>query len=317
MKIKDMVRFEQFVGRSKSMQNIYKQIRQAAATDIPVLLLGETGTGKDLAAQAIHRLSKRKHHPYLPINLGALPSELVASELFGHEKGAFTGAVKQQIGIFEKGSDGTVFLDEIDSIEEKVQISLLRLIEQNKFSRLGGLTSIKSNARLITASNTDLKQVVQNGTFREDLYFRLDVFTIKIPPLNQRYSDIPLLVAEFIRRFNQSFNKHILKISPECTRLFEEYSWPGNVRELKNVIQRAILVCENAEIQTKDLPARFHKYTSSKPTITFKLGTTLEDMERKMIEHALSYCNNNRTEAAKLLGISRRAIYNKLNKYHL
>lgn len=310
-------RFEPFIGRSPAMRQVYRQIRKAATTDIPLMILGETGTGKDLAAQAIHQRSRRSKGPYIPVNLGALPSELVASELFGHEKGTFTGALKQHRGKFEQGNDGTVFLDEIDCIDEKVQVSLLRLIEQKEFHRLGGEQAVKSNARLIVASNQNLEALVRAGSFRQDLFFRLDIFRIVMPPLRQRQGDIPLLVENFLAHYRQAFDKRFLEIGPECMQLLEAYDWPGNVRELKNVIQRAVLVCEGKEILPEHFPVRFRSVETPQPTATFEIGTPLEVVEREMVIRALSEANNNRTRAAELLGISRRAIYNKLRKHNL
>lgn len=310
-------RFEELIGRSQPMQQVYGQIRQAAATEIPVLILGETGTGKDLAAQAIHQCSARRKGHYIPVNLGALPSELVASELFGHEKGSFTSAMKQHQGKFEQADDGTVFLDEIDAIDEKVQISLLRLIEQKKFHRLGGRRAIKSNARLIAASNENLEEQVRLGSFREDLFYRLDVFRIVMPSLKERKGDIPLLITEFLARYNLSFNKNILRIAPSAMQLLESYDWPGNVRELKNLIQRAVLVCDSDTIQPRDLTARFQSKKPEQPRVEFEVGTPLVEVEREMIVRALSVAGNNRKRAAELLGISRRAIYNKLRKHNI
>ncbi len=310
-------RFGQLIGRSPGMQKVYRQIRQAASTEIPILLLGETGTGKDLAAQIIHQESERSNGPFIPVNLGALPSDLVASELFGHEKGSFTGSVEQHKGVFERGRNGTVFLDEIDVADEKVQISLLRLIEQKKFNRLGGKKAIKSNARLITASNADLETLVEQGLFRKDLFFRLDVFRITLPPLNIREGDIPLICGELIAQYNNTFNKNILDISQECLDLFEAYEWPGNVRELKNVIQRAVLVCEGDEILPEHLPPRFQSLEPVRKTMSFEIGTPLHEVEKQMVVQALKAADDNRRKAAELLGISRRAIYNKLRKHNL
>lgn len=310
-------RFGPLVGRSLPMRQVYQQIKQAAATDIPILLLGETGSGKDLVAQTIHRHSDRHGNSYVPVNLGALPAQLVASELFGHEKGAFTGSVSRHKGVFEQGSEGTVFLDEIDTIDEKVQVSLLRLIEQKKFHRLGGKTAINTNARIIAASNENLEALVDRGIFRKDLYYRLDVFRISIPPLRERLDDISILVQEMIARYNRQFNKSIRQISPECIEVLNVYEWPGNVRELKNVIQRAVLVCEGNEILTKHLPPRFRPHQERRPAITFEVGTPLDQVEKEMVLKALSIANNNRKKAAQLLGISRRAIYNKLRKHDI
>jgi DNA-binding NtrC family response regulator len=255
--------------------------------------------------------------------LGALPSELVASELFGHEKGAFTGANEQHIGIFERAISGTVLLDEIESIDDKVQVSLLRLIEQRKFNRLGGRKTIHSNARIIAASNEDLKDLVEKKLFRKDLYYRLDVFRIVMPPLRENLQDLPLLVQEFIARFNRTFNKRIQNISDETLGLLQAYEWPGNIRELKNVIQRAVLLCKEDEILPEFLPTRFLSKKTAKPSpstpssITFDIGTPLRQVERTIIVHTLKAAKNNRTEAAKLLGISRRALYNKLRTFNI
>lgn len=308
-------KFEKLVGKSRPMQDVYRQIRQASATDMPVLLSGETGTGKDLAAQAIHQQSDRSGGPYIPVNLGSLPPELVASELFGHEKGAFTGASDRQIGTFEQAHDGTIFLDEISTVDEKVQVTLLRLMEQKKFRRLGGRRSRPNNARIVTATNQDLMESVQRGTFRQDLFYRLEVFHIALPPLRERQGDVLLLIEEFLGRYNRAYHKTIEGISPECMNLLEMYDWPGNVRELKNVIQRAALVCTGDVLRTEHLPPRFQTERSVRPKVTFDVGTPLNEVEREMVIRALAVADNNRTQAAQLLAISRRALYNKLRKH--
>lgn len=307
----------QLIGRSMAMQNVYQLIHQAAATDIPVLLTGETGTGKDLAAQTIHRLSKRKEAPYIAVNLGALPAELAASELFGHEKGAFTGAIDRHKGVFEQAGGGTVFLDEIDFINEKVQVGLLRLIDGHKFNRIGGRHSLKSNARLIAASNAELEGLVAEGSFREDLFYRLDVLRITMPPLRQRQSDIPLLVEEHLARYKNTFKKNIIELSPDCLQMLEAYGWPGNVRELKNVVQRAVLLCQGQTLLPEHLPKRFQIAQKISHKVTFEIDTPLEKVEKEMVSRALAATQNNRTRAAELLGISRRAIYNKIKKYNI
>jgi len=305
------------VGRSRAMQAVYRQIRQAAATDIPVLILGETGTGKDLVAHAIHAQSDRSEGSFVPVHLGALPPELVASELFGHEKGAFTGANLRRIGRFELARGGTVFLDEIGTVDERVQVGLLRLIERKKFHRLGGCRAISSNARIVAASNRDLADDVQTGVFREDLYYRLDVFRIEIPPVRERQGDIALLIDEFLSRYNVAFEKHVAGISPECVSRLERYDWPGNVRELKNVIQRAVLVCTGEVLLPEYLPPRFRPDKPARPRVTFDVGTPLAEVEREMIVQALRVTKNNRKRAADLLGISRRSLYNRLRKYDI
>jgi DNA-binding NtrC family response regulator len=309
--------FEEMYGRSGRMQEVFRQIRQAAVTDLPILLVGETGTGKELAAKGIHRQSARADGPYIPVNAGAIPSELVASELFGHEKGAFTGAAERSKGKFELANNGTLFLDEITSIDQKVQVSLLRLIEEKKFHRLGGQRAISTNARLIAASNEALFDVVEQGDFREDLFYRLDVFRITMPPLRKRGEDIPLLIDQFVKRYNADFDKNIMGISPECMGVMQAYEWPGNVRELKNVIQRAVLVCNGEVILREHLPSRFQKRRALQPKVAFEIGTTLDAMEREMIVRTLAASKNNRKRAAEILGISRRALYNKLRKHSI
>jgi len=309
--------FENLIGSSAQMQNVYKHLKQAATTEVPVLLLGETGTGKDLAAQAIHAHSRRKSGPYIPVNLGALPPDLVATELFGHEKGAFTGAVKQHKGKFEQAKDGTIFLDEIDTIDEKIQVSLLRVLEQSSFQRIGGQKYFSTNARLIAASNQDLEELALRGSFRQDLFFRLDVFRIAIPPLRERHGDLRLLARAFLETFNYRFRKNVKDLAPETLALLEGHDWPGNVRELKNVIQRALLLCEDTEILPEHLPPRFLTRQPKMPKLTFEIGMTLDEVEREVIGRTLDSTNNTRKEAAALLGITRRAIYNNLAKHDL
>lgn len=308
---------EKLFGRSPAMMAVFRQIEQAAATDIPVLLYGETGTGKDLAARAIHARSERADGPFMAVNLAALPQELVASELFGHEKGAFTSAEQRREGKFELADNGTIFLDEIAAIDEKVQVSLLRLIERKNFHRLGGRAAISTNARLIAASNQNLAEDVKRGTFREDLYYRLDVFRIVMPPVRERRTDIPDLIDVFLRRFNKNLEKDISGVSSECVAILEAYDWPGNVRELKNVIQRAALVCNGDTLLPEHLPPRFRKSAGQSPKVSFEVGATLAEVEREMIVRTLEMVDHNRTHAAEKLGISRRALYNKMRRYNI
>jgi DNA-binding NtrC family response regulator len=310
-------RLGEIIGSSAVMQRVYEQIIQAAKADIPVLLLGETGTGKDLVAQTIHRMSERSEYPYLAVNLGALPNPLVASELFGHEKGAFTGASKQHIGVFEQGSNGTVLLDEIDTIDEKIQVSLLRLIEQKRFTRLGGRKDIQSHARLISASNGDLEELIELGSFRSDLFYRLDVFRITLPALRDHISDIPLLLEELLVKYNLIYKRNITGVSDDCLDALMNFEWPGNIREFKNAVQRAVLVCDDTKLQIEHLPPRFHASRDDHQKVSFKIGTPLHEIERDMIVRTLAATNNNRKKTAELLGISRRALYNKLDKYNL
>ena len=309
----------QLIGQAPSMKKIYTQMRKSASIDIPVLLQGETGTGKDLVAHSIHMLSACSDGPYIPVNLGALPSEMIASELFGHEKGAFTGAISQRKGKFEQAKHGTLFLDEIEAVDEKTQVSLLRVIEQKRYFRLGGKRQISSNARIIAASNENLQRLVEQGTFREDLYFRLEVFPIHIPPLRKRKGDMPLLASQFLTHYTKLLKKQITHIDAECLSMLESYSWPGNIRELKNLLQRAVVMCDGTTLLPEHFAGRLHSndYGEGTPTLKFPIGTSLDHIERTTILHTLEFVDNNRTEAAKLLGISRRALYNRLKKHRI
>lgn len=308
---------DSMIGASQVMQEVYDRILKAATVDIPILLLGDTGTGKDLAGSIIHRHSRRRDQPFVSVNLGSYPTEMVASELFGHEKGAFSGAIKQHQGVFERAGRGSVFLDEIDTIDEKVRVSLLRLLENKKFTRLGGAEELDSDARLIAASNADLAGLVDEGKFRQDLFYRLDVFRIELPPLRRRPEDIPQLIDVFIKQFNGSLNSRVRSVSQDVLERLQGYEWPGNVRELKNVIQRSLLVCEDTQVELEHLPPRLREAKPDKLKVAFEIGTPLDEVERIMVQRALAATNNNRKEAAKLLGISRRVIYNKLKKHGL
>lgn len=303
------------IGEADKMQNLYRMIRKAASGDFHVLIVGETGTGKDLTAQAIHQLSERKKHPFVPVNLASLPAELVSSELFGHEKGAYTSAVTASEGKFELAQNGSIFLDEISAIDAKIQVTLLRLIEQKNFYRLGAKSPTTANARIIAASNENLSELVEQGKFRQDLFYRLDVFRIVVPPLRERKDDIPILVDHFIRQFNRENDKHITGVSFDVLNILEEYDWPGNIRELKNVIQRGVLMCNERRIRLAHLPARFSDVTDDPPVLQFEMGTTLEEIERESVIWALKLSGNNRSGAARLLGISRRALYNKIERH--
>jgi DNA-binding NtrC family response regulator len=309
--------FDDLIGTSPGMKEVYRLIRQAAVTDIPILLTGETGTGKDLAAKAIHQLSPRKNQVYTPVHLGALPPELVASELFGHEKGAFTGAMATRQGTFEKSHRGTVFLDEISTIEHRVQISLLRLLETKTFSRIGGNSIINADVRIVAATNENLAAAVARGEFREDLYYRLEVFQINLPPLRDRGDDWRQLAENFLKHYNREYQKRIIGFSPACIDSLEAYPWPGNVRELKNVIQRAVVLCTGNMILTEHLPERIRKEAGTQERIVLPVGTSLAEAEREIIRRSLKATGSNRRRTASLLGISRGTLYNKIKKYNL
>ncbi len=309
--------FERMVGRSPAMQQVYRQIRQAAATDIPVLLSGETGTGKELAAQAIHELSSRSHAPCVTVHIGALPPDLVASELFGHERGAFTNATGRRKGCFETADGGTVFLDEIATIDEKMQISLLRVLENCEFNRIGSQEGVTVDVRVIAASNADLAEEIRRGNFREDLFFRLEVLHITMPTLRERHGDINLLVDHFIKSACDDFKKVIRGISSDFISCLEAYPWPGNVRELKNVIQRAVVSCNKDILSTDQLPNRIRHFRNDDNTMTIRIGTSLEKVEKELILRTLEQTGQNRTRTSDILGISRRSLYNKIQRYGL
>lgn len=307
--------FEKMVGRSTAIQQVYRQIRQAAATDIPVLISGETGTGKELAARAIHELSDRSNEPCIPVHIGSLPSDLVASELFGHEAGSFTGADRLHKGCFEQAVNGTIFLDEIATIDQKMQVSLLRLLETKSFHRIGGQTKIEVDVRIIAASNADLMNEIRKGTFREDLFYRLDVLHILMPPLRERHGDLHLLVDHFIKLASDKFQKIIRGVSSDFFSCIDSYNWPGNIRELKNVIQRAVINCQGDILGITHLPRRLMNSGHNDITIPLRVGMKLAEIEKETIIKTLEYTDHNRTRASAILGISRRALYNKIQKF--
>lgn len=309
--------FDDMLGTSAAMKEVYRFIRQTAITDIPVLLSGETGTGKDLAAEAIHHLSPRNEFVYTPVHLGALPPELVASELFGHEKGAFTGATETRKGIFEESHRGTVFLDEISTINDRTQISLLRLLETKEFSRIGGNSTISADVRIIAATNEDLVAATKRGQFREDLYYRLEVFQISLPPLRKREDDWRLLAEHFLQYYNKEYQKRIIGFSLKCIDSLESHTWSGNVRELRNIIHRAVVLCTGSMILTEHLPQRIKKECVAQEKIVLPVGTSLEEAECELIKHSLKATGYNRQQAARVLGISRGTVYNKMKKYGL
>jgi DNA-binding NtrC family response regulator len=304
------------------MRAVFQQTMQAAAVDVPVLITGETGTGKDLVAAAIHKRSKRKNAPYLPVNMGAISPDLIAAELFGHEKGAYTGASEARAGFFEQAQHGTLFLDEITTMNEKTQVSLLRVLETKKVRRVRGDRDIGVDVRVIAASNESIEAAVKAGRFREDLYYRLDVFGIHVPPLRERPGGVSLLAEHFVSLFNAQYHKQIRSISRDTYRLLRLYAWPGNVRELKNVIQRAVLMTKSAELSPDLLPIRIRQgdETGALRNVEqspIQLGMTLADVEKEYIKMTIASVGGNKMRAAELLGVSRRALYNKLKRHGL
>ncbi len=310
--------FGSIIGGSKSMQAIYRQIERVTRYDIPVLVLGETGTGKDMIAREIHRTSQKPEELYYPVNMGAIPKDLIASTLFGHEKGSFTGATTMQKGIFETANGGTLFLDEIGTMDEEMQVSLLRVLEESKFRRVGGSAFHNCHVRLIAASNADLESAVREGMFREDLYYRLNVFMIHLPPLRERPDDILLLADTFRRRYSEEFGRDIRGFSDDAVRRLLSHDWPGNVRELENMVIRAIIAAEGDFITATDLfDEEMDDQEPDDGISRVQGGSTLEELEIELIQATLRKVNGRKGEAARMLGISRKGFYNKLKKYNL
>jgi DNA-binding NtrC family response regulator len=299
----------EMVGQSAPMQRVLESIRTVAPNDTTVLIHGESGTGKELVARAIHNLSPRRFMPMVNIHCGALTETLLESELFGHEKGAFTGAQYRKKGKFEVAEGGTVFLDEISDISLKTQTDLLRVLQEKEITRVGGTQPIKVDFRAIAATNKDLPTLVKDGTFRPDLYYRLDVFGITLPPLRERKEDIPLLVDHFLHKYSRAMSKHFTGITHESLNVLMNYAWPGNVRELENAIERAMVIGHAPEIQAADFPLQ----VATPPVADGSMA--LEDVERSHILRVLETCDWNQTRAAKALGIDRVTLYNKIKKY--
>ena len=306
--------FNGIIGKDPEMRIIYKLIEDTAPTDATVLIQGESGTGKELVAKAIHHLSPRREKPFIVINCSAYPATLLESELFGHEKGAFTGAVRQKTGRFEQADCGTVFLDEIGEIQLSAQIKLLRVLQTQKFERLGGEKTLGVNVRIIAATNRDLLEEVKRGNFREDLYYRLNVIPIQMLPLRNRRNDIPLLARHFLHHFAVEQGKQVQEFSSEAMRMLLDYSWPGNVRELENSIEHAMVVAKGERIEATDLPSALQTAKKSPETISIR---TILDSEKKLLQETLEECGWNKKLAAQHLGISRSTLYSKLKKYRL
>jgi two-component system response regulator AtoC len=307
---------DEFVGKSEKIKNVFELADKVAKTDANVLLLGESGTGKELVARAIHQKSKRKTKPLITVNCAALTETLLESELFGHEKGAFTGAYAKKLGRFELADQGTIFLDEIGEISPTIQAKLLRVLEERKFNRVGGVETIQVDTRVIAATNKNLEESTKQGKFREDLYFRLNVFPIQITPLRERREDIPLLLDYFLKKYN--YQGH--KLSKDILEQFKGYDWPGNVRELKNILERAIILSDGKDIQAHHIGIKSvteAPYDAGIPISETAGDLSLEEMEKNMILEALKKSKGNKTEAARSLHITRRMFYSRMKKYGL
>jgi len=302
--------FEDMLGTSPQMQGVFSFIRKVATTTAPVLLLGESGTGKEMAALAIHRRGPRRDGPFIPINCNAIPESLLESELFGHEKGSFTGATTQRVGLVETANGGTLFLDEIGELPPSIQVKLLRFLQEHRFQRVGGRQELTSDARVIAATNVDLKAGINQGSFREDLYFRLAVLVISLPPLRERGDDAVLLAQEFLQKYAAQNGKTNIAFVPETLRAINRHPWPGNVRELQNRIKRAVIMADSKRITEKDLELS--------TGLGFSTSTTLkearENVEREMVQRALKRNLGRISSAAAELGISRPTLYELMEK---
>lgn len=309
---------ENFTGSSEAMQKVYARIRQAAKSNANVLIEGPSGTGKELVAQALHNLSARSKGPFVAVECAALSSTLLESELFGHEKGAFTDAIKERQGRFELADGGTLFLDEISEIDASTQVKLLRVLETRTFQRVGGSKDIKTDIRIVAATNRDLRQYVAEGKFREDLYYRLNVIDIHLPALKDRPGDIALLVNRFLKEFCRENGVKAKVVEPEAMRALENYDWPGNVRELRNAVEKMVVLSEGERLGMDDLPyeiAHARTREASVPAVMAGSGVNIKEMEKAKILSTLERFHYNKTRAAEELGISRRTLHRKLNEW--
>ena len=314
-------KYGRIVGNSPAIQDVCTLIEKVADSNATVLITGESGTGKEVTALSIHQLSSRRDKPFLPINCAALPESLLESELFGHEKGAFTGAVARKLGRFELANQGTLFLDEVTEMPLSMQVKLLRVLQERQFERVGGTDSIKVDVRVIAATNRDPMESIRNGSFREDLFYRLNVLPIHLPALRERKEDIPLLVMHFLEKFSPAQGQFI---SPDAMGLMLNYDWPGNIRELQNVIERAVILSQGYEIKTHHLPKEIQKIPLSRSDdqqgliINFpENGISFEEVEKELILKAIEKSNGNQTKAAQLLGITRSALLYRAQKYQI
>ena len=304
--------FESIITKSSKMQRVIELIKVVAKSNATVLITGESGTGKELVARAVHSNSPRMGRPFVAVSCGALPESLLESELFGHEKGSFTGAYAQKKGKFEFANRGTLFLDEVGEMSGNIQVHLLRVLEEKEFTRVGGNEPIKVDVRVISATNKDLKRAIANGEFREDLYYRLNVVTIELPPLRERKEDIPLLAQHFLNKFALENDKEVTGFSPEATKSLLDYDWPGNVRELENAVERGVILAKGSLVTVADLPQESASLARSVP-----IGRALREVERNHILSVLNGTGGNYSEAARVLGITRMTLYNKAREYSL
>jgi DNA-binding NtrC family response regulator len=304
--------FENIIGESEAMQRVFHTVRQVAPTRASVLIQGESGTGKELIAHAIHHNSPRRRAPFIAVNCGALSPTLLESELFGHEKGAFTGAAQRRKGRFELADRGTLLLDEISEVSPEVQVKLLRVLQEQAFERVGGTETIRVDIRLIAATNRDIDAAVREGTFREDLFYRLNVVRINVPPLRERREDIPLLVNAFVAEFSEANGKPVKPLGTRLTEELQRHPWPGNVRQLRNVIEGMVVMSTGKEITLKNLPPDIRSAPAQTESIQLPLGASMKEAEKEMIRATLHHTAGNRARAAKILGLGRKTLYRKM-----
>jgi DNA-binding NtrC family response regulator len=310
----------ELIGESASMQEIFAMLQQAAPTKATILITGESGTGKEIVARAIHQISPRRSGPFFAVNCAAIPESLIESELFGHEKGAFTGAAERRSGCFELAGGGTLLLDEIGDMPMNTQAKVLRILEDSRVRRLGSAREIELDVRVLASTNKNLREVIAKGTFREDLFFRLNVFEVHLPPLRERKEDIPLLVRELLSGLNKKHDCRVTEVSAEVLAVFDRHDWPGNVRELRNVLERAVILAGSGTVTPAHLPRGFSgrpdtpQRTPEAPVV-LEPGMRVDEAERALIELTLRHTNNNRTRTAEILGISTKTLFNKLKEY--
>jgi DNA-binding NtrC family response regulator len=307
--------FSSIVGQSAEMRAVFKSIEQVAPSRATVLITGESGTGKELIASALHHNSERKDRPFVKLHCAALAESLLESELFGHERGSFTGADRRRIGRFEQADGGTLFLDEIGEISAATQVKLLRVLQEHEFERVGGNQTVRADVRLVAATNRDLKKLVDEGKFREDLYYRLNVINLRLPPLRERRDDIPGLVMHFVQRFSRENGKTVDRVDPQAMRILRAHPWPGNVRELENVVERAVVLVDGSIILPRHLPAELELGGSADGGVPRIPGATLADLERYAILRTLEHVGGSTTQAAHMLGISVRKVQYRLRDY--
>lgn len=314
-RLETRTRFDHMVGESEPMKRVYTLVDMVADSDVTVLLTGESGTGKELVARAIHHKSPRADGPFVTLNCGALPENLFESELFGYEKGAFTGAMSNKMGRFELADGGTLLLDEVGELSLKSQVDFLRVLETKEFRRLGGTKIVKVDTRIIAATNRNLEEAVKQGDFREDLYYRLNVVPVRLPPLRERGDDIPLLVDRFLNEFSALHHRAPKDVSRDAMRLLRLYAWPGNIRQLRNLMERMVVTVKDPVVLPEHLPEDIQASKEDRRTMVVALGSSLDDIEREVIRRTLAEVTNHREKAAKLLGISLRALQYKIKEY--